>query len=172
MSGTNIESNKALVEAWVRAFNAHDAKAIGDLLHRDFVWNTAVQADDGPNELRPLESKLLSGRNLALPKPRLNRQETITAYTNVFGGLVGKLEANSVSASKGSNDNFMRLEIQGMTAEGNRVALEAQSVGLVHPVTGRRYQNFYHLLYKIEDGKIILLKEYQDTLRLFDFLME
>lgn len=172
MSKSDIEANKAIVRNWVNAFNGRDIDSLAAVMHEDFVWNTAVQADDAPNELRPLQSNLLRGRNLAHRHPRLNRQETITSYTNLFNGLVGKLDSSQISQPASRSDNFMRLQILGITAEGDRVALEAQSSGLTHPRTGRHYQNFYHILFRIKDGKVMLLKEYQDTLHLFDFTSE
>ena len=48
-----------------------------------------------------------------------------------------------------------------MTAEGERVALEAESHG-VHK-SGRPYNNHYHFLFRIRDGKIVEIKEYADT---------
>lgn len=51
--------------------------------------------------------------------------------------------------------------IHGMVAEGDSVAMETESEG-IHS-SGKRYNNFYHMLVKFRDGKIILLKEYLDT---------
>jgi ketosteroid isomerase-like protein len=51
--------------------------------------------------------------------------------------------------------------IHGMVAEGDSVAMETESEG-IH-ASGKRYNNFYHMLVKVRDGKIILLKEYLDT---------
>ena len=48
-----------------------------------------------------------------------------------------------------------------MTAEGGRVALEAESHG-VHK-SGRKYNNHYHFLFKIRDRKIAEIREYADT---------
>ena len=47
------------------------------------------------------------------------------------------------------------------TVEGDRVAVEAVSDG-VH-VSGKRYQNRYHFLVVVRDGKVHGLKEYMDT---------
>ena len=51
--------------------------------------------------------------------------------------------------------------IVGITAEGDRVAMETESIG--QHVSGKRYNNFYHMLFTFRDGKITMLKEYLDT---------
>jgi ketosteroid isomerase-like protein len=173
MTDHDIEANKALVNEFFDAFTARDIDRVAATLHDDFVWNTAVQADDAPNELRPMQSNLLRGRNMTHKRPRLNREEAVTAWGNLFKGVVGNLDSDSRrQGSTATDDNYMRIEILGMTAEGERVAVEAQSNGLYNPANKRRYQNFYHGLFKIKDGKIALYKEYQDTLHLFDFISE
>lgn len=56
----------------------------------------------------------------------------------------------------------LRLTPIGMTAEGNRVAVEAESYG-PHK-NGKVYQNKYHFLFEIRDGKIQAVREYLDTM--------
>ena len=55
----------------------------------------------------------------------------------------------------------LRFSVQAMTAEGDRVAVEAESHG-VH-ASGAVYHNQYHFLLIFRDGKIAQLKEYLDT---------
>ena len=47
------------------------------------------------------------------------------------------------------------------TAEGDRVALEAETRGTTPD--GRVYTNVYHYLFTFRDGKIVRVKEYMDT---------
>jgi len=63
----------------------------------------------------------------------------------------------------------IRFEILAMTAEGDRVAVEAESDG-VH-ASGKRYHNQYHFLLVVRDGKIHRFKEYMDTMHAKDVLM-
>ena len=58
--------------------------------------------------------------------------------------------------------------IDAMTAEGERVAVEAHSEG--RHVSGALYSNEYHFLFVFRDGKLALLKEYMDTERVTDIL--
>jgi ketosteroid isomerase-like protein len=55
----------------------------------------------------------------------------------------------------------IQFTIHGMVAEGDTVAMETESMG--EHVSGKTYNNFYHMLVKFRDGKIRLLKEYLDT---------
>ncbi|WP_046495365.1 nuclear transport factor 2 family protein [Streptomyces odonnellii] len=53
-------------------------------------------------------------------------------------------------------------EIVGITAEGKRVAVEVEAGG---PTTsGAMYQNQFHFLFVVDDGKIVEAREYHDTL--------
>jgi uncharacterized protein len=54
-------------------------------------------------------------------------------------------------------DGF-NMSIAGMTAEGDRVAVEAESRS--HTVAGKVYNNFYHFLFVFRDGKVIRGMEY------------
>ncbi|MBV8062533.1 MAG: nuclear transport factor 2 family protein [Nevskia sp.] len=62
----------------------------------------------------------------------------------------------------------IRFTIQAMTAEGERVAVEASSEG--QHVSGALYTNQYHFLFVFRDGKIVEFKEYMDTERVTDIL--
>jgi ketosteroid isomerase-like protein len=48
-----------------------------------------------------------------------------------------------------------------LTAEDNRVAMEAVSYG--ERSNGRIYKNFYHFQHEIRDGKLVAVREYLDT---------
>jgi ketosteroid isomerase-like protein len=53
------------------------------------------------------------------------------------------------------------MTILGVTAEGERVAVEARCEAELRD--GARYCNTYHFLLEFENGKIKLAKEYNDT---------
>ena len=63
----------------------------------------------------------------------------------------------------------LKFSIKGMTAEGDRVAIEAESFG--RHVSGRTYSNQYHFLMVIRDGKLRELKEYFDTVHADEVLV-
>ena len=72
---------------------------------------------------------------------------------------VGHLEYRWISGAQ----ECLGLEftIRALTAEGERVAIEAESDG-IHS-SGARYHNQYHFLMTARDGKITGFKEYMDT---------
>jgi len=49
---------------------------------------------------------------------------------------------------------------KGVTAEGDRVAVETETYGILS--NGQVYNNFYHMLYEVKDGKIQNVREYTD----------
>jgi len=51
-------------------------------------------------------------------------------------------------------------------AQGSKVAVEAESYGELK--NGRVYQNRYHFLFEIKDGKIYRVREYMDTKHAYD----
>jgi len=56
----------------------------------------------------------------------------------------------------------LKMTIKEMTAEGDRVAIEAESHGL--HASGKPYNNQYHILMRVRDGKIVEWREYMDTM--------
>jgi uncharacterized protein len=63
-------------------------------------------------------------------------------------------------------DGTGRLEVHGLTAEGDRVAVEAEC--FVPLKKGGVYNSTYHFLIRFRDGKAYLVKEYFDTARARD----
>ncbi|MFP5433593.1 MAG: nuclear transport factor 2 family protein [Alphaproteobacteria bacterium] len=56
------------------------------------------------------------------------------------------------------------MRIHGMIGEGDKVAAEVEARGEI--TNGRIYNNEYHFLFTIRDGRIAAVKEYHDTLHL------
>ncbi|MCA9509353.1 MAG: nuclear transport factor 2 family protein [Myxococcota bacterium] len=54
------------------------------------------------------------------------------------------------------------MTVDGVTAEGDRVAVEAHSEAEL--VNGASYRNTYHFLFEFEQGRIVHVKEYNDSL--------
>ena len=85
-----------------------------------------------------------------------------TAGENEIGGTRTKKEI--IDFAQGILEAFpngIEFKITGITAENERVAVEVAG-DAIH-VSGKPYNNFYHFLLKIKNGKIIELKEYMDT---------
>lgn len=65
----------------------------------------------------------------------------------------------------GFNPPGMQLFVRHMIAEGDYVAAEVESIG-AHS-SGFSYNNKYHFLIKLKDGKFVEVKEYMNTLHLY-----
>jgi ketosteroid isomerase-like protein len=63
--------------------------------------------------------------------------------------------------SEATTTGAIRLTPLGITAEGDRVAVETESYTELK--NGRVYNNLYHFLFEVRDGKIESVKEYLDT---------
>ena len=63
----------------------------------------------------------------------------------------------------------LELTIHSITAEGDQVALEAESYGIIS-VSGEVYNNHYHFFFIIKDGLIRRIREYMDTHHVNDVL--
>jgi len=85
-----------------------------------------------------------------------------TAGNNAIGGTRTKKEI--IDFAQGILSAFptgITFNITGMTAENERVAVEVSGEA-IH-ASGEVYNNKYHFLLTIKNGKIIELKEYMDT---------
>lgn len=177
MTAHDIAANKAAARAFIQAIIHRDMAAMKKLLHRDFVWITAVVGDDDPNELRPMQSNELRGKNLPYAKPRLNRAEALVTFDHLFRGAGGDAmrshDGEQASSEPIPDDGTynLHIDILNMIGEGDRVAMEAES-NILHPTNGRRYNNFYCYIFRVDKGEILLFKEYQDTLHLYDYMAD
>ena len=85
-----------------------------------------------------------------------------TAGENAIGGTRNKREiidfAQGILAAFPTGISF---NITGITAENERVAVEVSGEA-IH-ASGEPYNNQYHFLLTIKNGKILKLKEYMDT---------
>ena len=78
------------------------------------------------------------------------------AFVNTAGAFAGMFKAPSV------------ITVHGVTAEGDRVAIEAE--GRAELKNGRIYANRYHYLFVFRGGKICQVKLYNDTKHVADTL--
>ncbi len=143
-TGNEREANRRVALQFCTLYSAGDWESLGRLLADDFRW-------------RQLSSQHRQSPGL-VDAPRLNedpgytKAQTIQIFSTTKDRCLGK--AFSLTAVE-------------TTCEGDRVALEA--VGhAVNEANGRVYDNRYHHLFTIRRGQIHELREYQDTLLLYD----
>lgn len=75
-----------------------------------------------------------------------------------FGGLLTGISESCKGA--------IRLTPQVFTVEGDRVAVETESYAELK--NGRVYNNHYHFVFVVRDGKVAQIKEYLDTMHTYD----
>lgn len=74
-----------------------------------------------------------------------------------------------INMAAGMRDSFAGpfvFTFGDITAEGNRVCIEAKSH--LELKSGKTYRNEYHFLFHIDDEKIVSVKEYNDTKHVMD----
>ncbi|MBW2268584.1 MAG: nuclear transport factor 2 family protein [Deltaproteobacteria bacterium] len=92
-----------------------------------------------------------------------------TAGSLPFSGNHDRAAAAALCAGLlGAFPDGLEFSIKAMTAEGERVAIEAEGRG-TH-ASGKVYHQHYHFLLVIRDGKIAQMKEYFDTEQARDVL--
>ena len=85
-----------------------------------------------------------------------------TAGDNAIGGTRTKKEIiDFAQGILAAFPNGIIFNITSITAENERVAVEVQGEA-IH-ASGEPYNNQYHFLLRIKNGKIVELKEYMDT---------
>jgi ketosteroid isomerase-like protein len=145
--GDDPETNKRLVGRFCELYTTGDWTAVSELLGEDFRWS------------QPTSSR---------------RQSSMLADAPVLNAGVGYSKTETLDIF----DNTVKRCIDGrfdlipltLTAEADRVSVEARGYA-VNAANGRTYDNHYHHLFVCRAGKIIELREYQDTLLLFDVWM-
>lgn len=62
----------------------------------------------------------------------------------------------------------MTIALHSLTAEAERVAVEVEAEGLW--LNGKPYRNRYHFLMHVRDDRICSVREYMDTLHLYELM--
>ena len=94
-----------------------------------------------------------------------NPEKFVLAGTKTKAQFTELLNGIGAAMPKG-----LRVTPKGLTAEGDRVAVEAESYG--ETATGKVYNNLYHFLFEVRDGKIQAVREYLDTMHAKEVLVD
>ncbi len=70
-------------------------------------------------------------------------------FAELIGGIGNEIDGN------------LSVKPKAVTAEGDRVAVEAESYAKLK--NGKVYNNFYHFLFEVRNGKVEKVREYLDT---------
>ena len=86
-----------------------------------------------------------------------------------LAGTMNKAEFEQLlNGVSGNTVDGLTMTPSGWTAEGERVAMEAESYAKM--TNGKVYNNFYHFLHIVRNGKICAVKEFLDTAHASDVL--
>ncbi len=92
----------------------------------------------------------LPGKPGQLPVVGVRSKDQIA---RLFHNMIGRLKSG------------LKMTVKSMVAEGDKVAVEAESYGELQ--NGRIYNQEYHMLIAFRDGKICEVREYLDTQHVF-----
>jgi ketosteroid isomerase-like protein len=82
--------------------------------------------------------------------------------TSFMSGVLTADQATAgIAAVQALTKDGLAMTVLNITAEGDRVSAEVQ--GQSQLVNGSSYNNLYHFLFKLRDGKIEYAKEFVDT---------
>jgi ketosteroid isomerase-like protein len=134
--------------------------------HTDQAGQTETTEDQETDPMntdhnRATALKLLEGFSkdgLSAARPYL--ADKFVWWSPRMGEFQDRLEAVHATASAHLKAPMV-FTIHGVTAEGDRVAVEATSHGELK--SGRIYHNHYHFLILFKNGIIVTVKEYNDS---------
>ena len=82
-------------------------------------------------------------------------------FSTAESGSIERMKPLMVDPMPAFADGGIDFTVHALTAEGDRVAAEVESYAPT--ADGKVYNNHYHMLFEIRDGKITVVKEYADT---------
>ncbi|MEQ9005427.1 MAG: nuclear transport factor 2 family protein [Pseudomonadales bacterium] len=85
----------------------------------------------------------------------------VAGTTDISGTYTKAQFTELVMGVAEGTDGGIQVTPTNLTAEGDRVAMEAESYGRMK--SGKIYNNFYHFQHVLRDGKLITVREYLDT---------
>lgn len=85
-----------------------------------------------------------------------------------YGGVHGKAEAEQYMPAFLAAFETFRFDVHDVICEGDRVAIDASSHGVMP--TGKIYHNEYLMHFAVKDGQIVSIKEFFDQQELLEFV--
>jgi ketosteroid isomerase-like protein len=138
------DNNKQIALAFCDNYTNGAWNKLADLLAEDFRWKSIAS--------QRRQSPILTNIPLMNSEPGYGKKETLDVFRSTQEMCV---------------DGRFDLIPHAFTCEDERVAFEATSYA-VNKQNGRIYDNRYHHLMRIRERRIVELREYQDTLLVFD----
>ena len=128
-----------------------------------------MSAEDNKNVVLGLLEAMSAGNQSAVANALADSATWWVAGSFPLSGTMTKAKFCELFSNVGNaTDGGLRLTCKAMTAEGDRVAVEAESYAKLK--NGRIYNNQYHFLFVVRDRKIHQVKEYLDTIHANEIL--
>jgi ketosteroid isomerase-like protein len=144
---SRLEQNKTLAREFCARYTRGEWDALGELLADGFRWKAITSQ---------------------------RRQSVQLADAPVLNGSPGYTKAEALQIFRLTVDNCIDgrfdLTSTSLIAEDDRVGAECEGYA-VNKLNGRTYDNRYNHVFVCRDGQITELREYQDTLLLYDVWM-
>ena len=87
--------------------------------------------------------------------------QNYTWWVAGIGDMRAKVAQMSKLMQQELDENGLAMKLLGFTCDGERVAVESESYGRLK--RGTRYNNHYHFLFIVRNGRIEAIREYNDT---------
>jgi uncharacterized protein len=123
-----------------------------------------MNASDSRQFVIDFFSELTAGNNLCWDRVADDATWQLIARAKDFRHPSNYTKASYRKLVEDSVHDFptgLRFTVLATTAESDRVAVEGESYGIAR--TGKTYNNLYHLLVLLENGKIKAVREYLDS---------
>ena len=85
----------------------------------------------------------------------------VAGSTDISGTYTKEGFRELASGAADGTVNGIQVTPTLMTAEGDRVSMEATSYGQMND--GKEYKNIYHFMHELSEGHITAVREYMDT---------
>lgn len=141
---SDLARNKAIVQDFIDSFSRADWDHVGELCTEDFRWITPMSSNRHSPVLKDFPS--------FFPEPGCPLPQMLEIFRQICLGCV---------------DGKFEIVLESMTAEADRVSAEGRGHA-INKANERVYDNRYHYLFHLRDGRISQMREYQDTLLAFD----
>jgi ketosteroid isomerase-like protein len=109
--------------------------------------------------------RLVEGLPEGIPNTRAFLAEGFTWWTPRLGQIENRREELSAAFYKHLKSP-LSMTVTGVTAEGDRVAVEAFCDAEL--TNGTTYHNLYHFLFEFRDGLVSAVREYNDSKHAYD----
>jgi ketosteroid isomerase-like protein len=132
--------------------------------NKDAVRRYLLEGIAGADHKTPISDTTTEGVKTHFPAPSFLKERWAEATEGFMRGRAALIAAIEESHEGGNYiSGTTRIEVEGMVAEGDWVAVRFTIAALTSP-RKEKYKNYYHHLFRMREGKIDEIWQYVDTL--------